>query len=304
MVIARFAASAMATRFELVLEGDQESRLRGISEEVFEEIHHWENTWSLFLKESVIARVNREAHAHPVVLDSQTYSLLEEALQISRASQGAFDPTLGSLMERFGFRDSRGDADEPRWGAEGVVLEAPTRRVSFRVEGLRLDLGGIAKGRALDLAVDVLRDHGIECALLHGGTSSVYGLGAPSGSDGWHVALDGEPGAPVALLRDCALSVSCTAGRRAEAGSHLIDGLAGEPCATPGQTAVVAPASSTADAWATALTVAGDRELTLPPDLQALRRRASDGADWQALSPSSTRFRLQGATACEPAIRT
>ncbi len=282
MGLARFAADAMATRFELVLEAEGEARQRGIAEEVFEEIRHCEASWSAFARESVISRVNREAHGSVVVVDSATFELLEEALRVAVQSDGCFDPTLGVLMERHGFRGAQEEgAGTGSWGSSAVQLDPQTRGVSLGAEGLRLDLGGIAKGRALDLAAEVLRDHGVERALLHGGTSSVLGLGAPAGLPGWRVALSSDDGAPIAVLRDRALSVSASTGRASAAGGHIIDPHSGAPCQLSAMAAVISTSASLADAWSTALCVAGERVLSLPSDCQALCQGPLQGEPWR-----------------------
>lgn len=294
----------MATRFELVLEGDEPSRLRAIAEEAFEEIRICESSWSAFAKESVISNINRDAFAGPVLLDSQTWFLLEEALRISEDSAGWFDPTLAPLMERFGFRgEDRVGQAHLHWGSVGVRLDEATRSVRFEHEGLRLDLGGIAKGRALDLAAEVLRDNRIERALLHGGTSSVVALGAPAGLAGWRVALAQAEGAPVAVLADCALSVSGTAGRTSAAGGHVINPHAGSPAATPSTSAVVAPRASIADAWSTAICAAGERELELPSTIHALQCLGQDSNEWIWRSAPTPSIQFPDDPAFGPALR-
>jgi len=285
----------MATRFELVLEGRDAVRMRALAEEVFEEIQLCEESWSLFLPGSLLAKVNREAASRPVDLDPLTFELLREALEVARLSGGYFDPTLAPLMERFGFRSEDRTSDAMSWGADAVLLDEEAQTVAFTKSGLALDLGAIAKGRALDLAADILRERGVQNALLHGGTSSVVALGTPPDEEAWRVALTPEDDAPCALLRDQALSVSANRGRTNDSGGHVIDPLRGEPCRVHSTAAVIADSASLADAWATALCAAGERELELPGDLCALRRFDSDAVEarstsWCALGAPTSSF--------------
>lgn len=266
----------MATRFELVLEGEDESSLGAIAEQAFDEIRCGEESWSLFRPGSLLAGVNREAASRPVRLDEPTFELLSTALIIARASGGAFDPTVAPLMRSLGFHD-RGEIEaEPRWGADHVHLDPATRSVRFDLEGIELDLGGIAKGYALDLAAEVLREHGIVRALLHGGTSSVVAIGAPPGQPGWLVALAEELDAPRARLRDAALATSAPQSRTVERDGrrfgHVLDPAAGESACGASVVAVIAPRAVDADAWSTALLAAGGRDLDLPARTVALRR--------------------------------
>ena len=94
----------MATRFELVLEGDSEAVLGAVAEEALDELRFAEEAWSLFRPGSLLSRVNREAAERPVSLDEVTFELLREALLVSRISRGAFDPTVATLMHNHGFR--------------------------------------------------------------------------------------------------------------------------------------------------------------------------------------------------------
>lgn len=288
-MLLRLAADAMGTRFEIVLGGaadDDEPLLRACGETAIEEIERWHRLLSAFAPDSVVSRINRRAADRPVKVDHETFELLLRCRELWRATAGAFDITLGALMRAWGFRD-----DEPARGTvhararvelvihhgfSHVELDEPNRAVRFAREGIALDLGGIAKGWALDRAAALLRGHGVTCALLHGGTSSVVAIGAPPGEDGWRVALrDPAPSGPVVLLRDRALSVSAPHGRMIErdgvALGHVIDPRTGAPAATGVALAAVACASATdAEAWSTALLVLGERPANLDPSIETI----------------------------------
>jgi thiamine biosynthesis lipoprotein len=228
-----------------------------------------------------------------VRVDGDTFALLERCLELTRASGGAFDVTVGGLMDALGFHAS--DAPAAACGADALLLDPERASVRFARPGLSLDLGGVAKGHALDLAASVLREHGVERALLHGGTSTAIALGAPPGADAWRVAIGRGPDAPIALLRDAALSVSATGGRRNDAGApHVLDPRTGLPVDERVSTAaVIAPSARDADAWSTAL-LAG----AAPPD---------DLATWTAprgtvhgSCPPPSRFELTPQTSLDP----
>ena len=128
-----------------------------------------------------------------------------------------------------------------------------------------IDLGAVGKGYAVDCAIETLREAGVESALLHGGTSTVYGLGAPPGAEGWKIAIAPAPeqSSPQAaiMLRDCALSVSAVWGKSFEADGkrfgHVIDPLTGWPVNNAVQAAVALPSATETDALSTALLVLG-----------------------------------------------
>ena len=147
---------------------------------------------------------------------------------------------------------------------------------------MMIDLGAIGKGYAIDCAVEVLREAGVASALIHGGTSSVYGLGHPPGAEAWTVALQGPPeqsdgrqGAgddrtalarlPTCPLRDGALSVSAVWGKSFQSADkcygHVIDPRSGEPAGDAVMAAVALPSTTETDALSTALLTRGQTGL-------------------------------------------
>jgi thiamine biosynthesis lipoprotein len=243
----RLAAHAMGTRFELVLEGDDPHRLRPIGEAALAEIEDWHDRLSRFDPGSFVAHLNACAAREPVPLDEDLFELLAECVAVHRASEGAFDITVGS---------------------GSLVLDDGPRTVRFAREGTAIDLGGVGKGHALDHAAAILREHGVACALLHGGTSTVVAIGAPPGETAWRIALGYDQGGAVVRLRDAALSVS---------GAHVIDPRAAAPGCAARRAAVVGHSARRTDIWSTALLVLGQRPLSMPADLATLIERDAEG---------------------------
>lgn len=266
------AVMAMATRFELVLDGMAEPRLRAAGEEALAEIAMTDQRLSLFRRDSLLAHLHRTAHSAPVRFDSDVLGLFTVAKAVHHESGGAFDPTIGPLMRAWGLRGEPADESASRTarvrvGFDQVIIDPAAGTVRFARPDLELDLGGIAKGFALDLAARTLRTHGVRSALLHGGTSSISAIGAPPNAPGWKIGL-GELGGSV-MLNDSSMSVSASrswrVGHAAAPPIHIIDPRTGRPVdsrtAAARACAVVAhtdPWSATrAEAWSTALIVAG-----------------------------------------------
>ncbi|MCP3904405.1 MAG: FAD:protein FMN transferase [Planctomycetes bacterium] len=276
MPIVRLAIHAMATRFELVLDGDDDVALRAAGEEALEAIAETERRLSLFDPGSLVTRLNTRGAQRPVTMDDDMLDLLELCRDVHRDSDGAFDITVAALMEAWGFRDtgaSRASALRTRdTGMECIAIDRAEGTAGIERFGVRLDLGGIGKGVALDAAADVLREHEVPRALLHGGTSSVVAIGRPPGLGGWGVAIGPAPWA--ATLRDTALSVSAPSGRTTvvdgERVGHVIDPRRRRPVRGVRVTAVVAPTATLADAWSTALVVLGARPARMPANLNSL----------------------------------
>lgn len=194
------ARRAMNTRFEVVLHGADPVALRAAADQALHEVERLEAQLSLFLPTSEIARVNRRAAIEPVRVSPPVFGLLRKAQDLSAATQGAFDPTVAPMLRAWGFLGGRGlvatkgdlAAACELVGMRHVELDDGASTVRFLRAGMMLDLGAIGKGHAIDCAVEVLRDTGVENAFIHGGTSSCYALGTAEAGSHWRVAIN-EP---------------------------------------------------------------------------------------------------------------
>ncbi len=275
--VVALALEAMATRFELVLPGDDAVRLRAAGEEALREIAQAEALLSRYRPTSPIAWINARAGGAPVRVDPRVFRLLERAQDLSLATGGAFDPTVGPLLRAWGFVGGAGrrpdpgalDAARSLVGMDRVELDADRFMVRLPEEGMELDLGAIGKGSAVDAAIERLVELGVTSALLHGGTSSVHVLGRPEDEPSWRVGwrLPGEV-APRILDLPAALSVSAPHGKAFEADGrtfgHVLDPRSGQPATGLAAAAARGPSSTTCDALSTGLLVldaAGRRAL-------------------------------------------
>jgi FAD:protein FMN transferase len=274
MPLLTLARQAMATRFELVLAGANEPALRAAGEEALHEIDQLEAQLSLYQPTSEIARVNARAAREPVRVSPRVFGLLDRAGKLSQETGGAFDITIAPLVRCWGFMGGTGrmptteEIEKARScvGMRLVELDAAQTTVRFHREGVMIDLGAIGKGYAIEQAVEILRDAGVTSALLHGGTSTVYGLGAPPDEPAWNVAVhDPDPKRNESLttvqLKDQAMSVSAVWGRSFEIGGktlgHVLDPRTGYPAANAILSAVSTASATDSDALSTALLVRG-----------------------------------------------
>lgn len=267
----------MATRFELVLHGAEPVRLRAAGEAALAEIERVERLLSAYRDDSDIARINRHGATQPVRVTAETCRVLRQCVALSRACDGAFDISVGPLVRVWREAAARGtlpdDLSRTRAhdavGADFIAIDEDTLSVLLGRPGMTLDLGAAGKGYAIDLAIEVLRDNGVDCALLHGGTSSVHVLGAPPESPhGWYIRWEGPEGG--VLLRDGALSVSAAHGRAFEVDGvtygHVLDPRTGAPVDHTGAAGVTGASSFLCDALSTAALVLG---ATWVPRLEA-----------------------------------
>lgn len=287
MSTVRLARMAMACRFELVLQGENEPWLRAAGEEALREIERLETRLSRFLPASDVSRINTRASEEAVPVEPWLLDLLKQSLYLHRCTDGAFDLTVGPLMKVWGFYGDGGrvpdanELDQARLhtGMHLVELDEAHCTVRFAHKGVALDFGAIGKGYAVDEAMHVLREAGVERAFLHGGTSTMYAIGKPLDADSWNVAVvdPRSPDEPVAVvaIRDEALSVSAVSGKSFEVEGtcygHVLDPRLGKPVRGALLAATVAPSAATADAVSTALLVHGRplpeyRSLVIQPD--------------------------------------
>jgi thiamine biosynthesis lipoprotein len=194
-----FTHPAMATVFTLYLYSDDAGHASTVSEEVFDEIDRVEQVLSNYRETSELSRINQKAAEASLTTDPEMMSFLTQAEHWSQVSDGAFDITVGRLMKAWGFYRHQGVIPPPEelnrlrgvTGWQKVELDADDRTVHLAEPGVELDPGGVGKGFAVDAAVEVLRADGVKAALLSAGSSTLYGLGAPPGKQGWRVVVPG-----------------------------------------------------------------------------------------------------------------
>lgn len=260
----RLAVEAMATRFELVYWGP-----RAAGDEALAEIVHLEGRLSADQAASDVAWINAHAGLRAVKVEPRTFALLQRCVELSEETDGAFDITVGPLLQTWNFvrdtpimpsPDRVADA-RTRVGFQHLQLDPRHSTIRFGRSGMRLDLGAAAKGYATDAAIAILRSHGVQAALLHGGTSSVHAIGEPP--DGAWTRVWQPPGqaAQTFTLRDSALCASALRGHAftsaGQSHGHVFDPMLGLPAAAAESAIVTGPCSLECEALATALLVLG-----------------------------------------------
>lgn len=272
------AREAMATRFEVALYGGDPVNLRAAAEEALDEVQRIEAMLSWRRSTSPVAMINARASHEPVRVNPELFGFLKRCREVWERTNGAFDITVGPLMRAYGFHQDEGgrsnetELEEARaaCGMQHVELNPDDLTVRFNRPGMRFDFGAIGKGYALDLAVEILRETGVEHALVHGGTSTVCAIGHPPGADCWKIAVEyppeGEAGRTLPVLcvvelRDRALSVSAVWGRVFKVGQdtygHVIDPRTGAPAQRALLSIWTSGSATEADALSTALLTEG-----------------------------------------------
>jgi FAD:protein FMN transferase len=298
---------AMATRFELVLYGEDSVHLRAAGEEALQEIERLESQLSFYSPSSEISRINALAAEQPVKVEARLFNLLRDCIELTRRTEGAFDITIGPLMRAWRFFGSDGlvpdageiDSIRSLIGIGNIELEHKSLTVRFKRRGVQLDLGAYGKGYAIDRAIGLLSDNGITIALLHGGGSSIHCLGARPGASAWEVGLsqpfNSGPKRSVVNLRDSALSISALHGKSIlEHGvrhGHVLDPRTCAPVKTHAAAAVTGADSALCEALSTALLVNGPKWLSTMTEcfpgfegIVALENGVCSSASWNSHS--------------------
>jgi thiamine biosynthesis lipoprotein len=263
----------MACVYAIEAYGSDAAALPRILDDAFDEVDRIDRLMSHYKADSPLSRLNREAARGPVAVEPELFDFIAEAMRYNRESAGAFDITVGPLMKAWGF--FRGEGRLPssaelavarsHVGDGHLVLNPAERTIAFDETGVELDLGGIAKGYAVDRVVGLLRQRHVAAALVSAGGSTIYGLGAPPGRRGWDVTIqdpvDSRKTALTVTLKDRALSVSGSSEKSFESGgvrySHIMDPRTGWPVQGVLSVAVLTTAGTAGDALDNALFVMG-----------------------------------------------
>lgn len=239
----------------------------------FLRIAQLEETMSDYRSDSELMWLCREGHLAPVRVSNDLFFVLRKALELSQRSNGAFDITVGPFVSLW--RRARKTKQMPTEnelneakklvGWQKVQLDDSNQTVKLAVAGMKLDLGGIAKGYAADCALKVIKKFGISRALIELGGDIVLG-DPPPDRKGWRIGILDEKGKPkkVLELANCAVSTSGSTeqfieidGRRY---AHIIDPKTGLGLTKLVLVTVIAKDGITADSLATALCVLGEKE--------------------------------------------
>jgi len=258
----RFSHEAMATTYGVMAVHEDERYARQAASAAFEEVDRLEQELSRFIESSDISRINNLRVGERAVVGPAAFECLEISRRLFEQTKGAFDITVGALLRCF--RAENGEPREPgrkelagalrRTGMDLLVLDQQEHAVEVLAEGVEVDLGGMGKGYAVDQMGKLLRQWGIDVALIHGGYSSVLALDGPAGMKGWPVSashpVKGGPPLAKLLLQRRALG-----GSGLRKGRHIIDPRTGGPVSGKRAAWSGAVDAATADALSTAFMV-------------------------------------------------
>ena len=272
----RYSKNAMACEFELLLNLHQYQNAAEVGLQAFAMLDSIESQMSIYRDDSELSRLNRSAADKTVAIDQRLFDVIQLAEEIYSLTDGAFDVTAAPLSRLWGFSRRAGrvpseqEIEEtlPSVGMHHIKLDPSTSTVQFTEPKISIDLGGIGKGFAIDLASQLLISHGIHDFVFQGGQSSVAAFGQsiesePSSTQGWKVGLS-HPTTPDCRLAEFDLvnQVLGTSGTQRQGFfykgkryGHIIDPRSGVPTDHCLSSTVICRQAAAADALATAFFV-------------------------------------------------
>ncbi|MFQ5825288.1 MAG: FAD:protein FMN transferase [bacterium] len=258
----RFSHKAMATIYEILIVHADANYAQQAACEAFYELDRLEQELSQFIENSDISRINNLQAKQSVRIGLAAFECLQHSAQMYEETDGAFDITIGPLLKCWLNEDKtmRIPSKEElelalqHTGMNLLQLDGNEHTVKVHASPVHVDLGGIGKGYSVDQLVELLRDWEFDTALIHGGTSSVFALGAPPGTKGWPLTLSSPRDYKQTLarlyLRDQALSSSGL-----QKGQHIIDPRTARPVKGNLASWACASNAATADALSTAFMI-------------------------------------------------
>jgi thiamine biosynthesis lipoprotein len=207
--VRRFSHEAMATVFEVHGVHPDARYAAQAAQAAFDLTDRLERELSRFLPNSDITRINHLAAGESTRVSPSTLECLVIARHMFDLTGGAFDISIGT-------------------GLPSLDLDGDDFLVRATEAGVRVDLGGIGKGYAVDLMAELLEEWGLGESLVHGGFSSVLALEPPSGSEGWPLTLS-DPSAPSRVLARLSVRQTALGASGLRKGDHIVDPRTGEP---------------------------------------------------------------------------
>ncbi len=262
----------MGTRCSVELWSEDRARGEAAITSVFDDMKRIDRLMSTWKEDTEISEVNREAAKHPVKISRELFDLLRESVRYSELTGGAFDITYASVGYLYDFKkgvhpDAKAIKDAlPGINWKKMVLDEQHLTVFFQREGMRIDLGGIAKGHSVDKGIEVLRKLGITRAMVNaGGDTRIIGdrFGRP-----WVVGVrdpDHEGKTFLKLpLTDTAFSTSGDYERYFDEDGkryhHIIDPKTGDSARKVRSVTIIAPTATRTDALTKSVFIMGAEE--------------------------------------------
>jgi thiamine biosynthesis lipoprotein len=312
-----FEKAEMGVPFRITLYAADEATARAATDAAFDRVEVLNSILSDYDPDSELSRLSQTSgQGRAVPVSKDLWHVVELSQRIAEQTDGAFDITIGPLVNLWRRARRKHELPAPeliaemreRVGFRKVKLDPAKHTVELLAPDMRLDVGGIAKGIAVDEALHVLARHGIERALV-AASGDIGASGPPPDQPGWRIEVasldaDGAPPAQLVWLNHSAVSTSGDTFQRVEIGgirySHIVDPRTGIGITDHSLVTVLGPDCTTTDSWETTVTVLGpERGLKLIESMPATavhivrkpdsRIEVHDSSRWKKLAAPQNR---------------
>jgi FAD:protein FMN transferase len=294
----------MGTSMQVEAFGGTPAERRAAIDEAFWAMAEVDRLMSNYRDDSELSRINRDAAYNSIAVSDPMFSVLDAAQRISERSGGAFDVTVGPLVRLWGFHDKRAHeptaaelaAVGPLVGYRNLLIDRDRHTIRFARSGVEIDLGGIAKGFAVELAANVLRRHGVHGFIDAGGNQFL--LGVPPGKRVWSAGIVNPDDAKqlLGVIETPETSVSTSANSanfltiNGHTYGHILDPRSLMPSTAALSVTILSRDATLADAMSKAAFVLGPSAGlalvdSMPGMSGAIAYRKSDGGIGVAMSP-------------------
>lgn len=261
----------MGTVVEVIIIADNESVARKSIADAFSAMERVDRLMSNFKEESDVSKINRGAGSEAVAVDSDVVEVIKKSIYYSEISDGAFDITIGGVEELYNFEDEGRIPEKGKFknsvsliGYKNIIINGNTVRLTKK--GIKLDLGGIAKGYAIDRGIDAIKKNGVADALINAG-GDIRAIGESENGQ-WKVGVlhPRENGKlkDTLLLKDLSVATSGDYRKYFVAGGkryhHILNPSTGLPTEGVQSVTIIAPLAVDSDALATAVFVLGKKK--------------------------------------------
>ena len=261
----------MGTVVEVIVISDKEDVARKSIADAFSAMERVDRLMSNFKEDSDISRINRGAGIEDVAVDKDVIEVIKKSIYYSEISNGAFDITIGGVEELYKFEDKGRMPEKGKFknsvslvGYKNIIINGNTVRLTKK--GMKLDLGGIAAGYAVDKGIDTIKKNGVVDALINaGGDIRVIG---ESENGKWKIGIlhprEENKLINTLTLKDISVTTSgdyrkyfISGGKRYH---HILNPSTGLPTEGVQSVTIIAPLAVDSDALATAVFVLGKKK--------------------------------------------
>jgi len=273
-VIVKESRLLLGTICEITVSGEEPAKAKEAIQKTFFAVERLQRSCG-YDRDSDVSRINASAGIHPVKVDTVVVEIIQESLKTSRLTDGAFDVTFAPLKKLWDFSGGSGRVPSkkevgkilPLLGWRNIKVTSVGNEVFLAGKGMEIDLGGIAKGKAIDIAAEVLGSAGIKNALIDFG-GDIYAFGERSPGSSWQVGIrhprrKGEIIGRIPIKNGAVVTSGdyersfFKDGKRYH---HIIDPRTGFPAQKSVSVTVLSGCAMTADALATGIFVMGPDE--------------------------------------------